>query len=404
MVNDAVVRRTSGKVLFLSEVFSTDTQRRRGIPTPNVAAWNRTSMIAGLLEMRGYRVSVLSSGVTFRSRTGFALHGESTEAIGTSSLRTLHAVGPRYVSRAIGVVLLAGAAFVHLLRERPDATIAYNYSFLYVLIGVWSLILGIRFVVDIEDITELVPDRSPVGLENLKRRTQILAMHWTLKIASAVIVPARSFAARLGLTDRFAVIDYSMTKVAERPRFTDERVNVLFCGPYAQAHGYTLLLGTLERLRDRGALDRFRIHFTGNVPDPTVLARATGDRFDACVVLHGFLSAIEYRSLLSEIDVGLSLQLSSGPFGRTNTPSKSFEFLAAGLLLVCTEVGDQGGWRDRALVLDTEAPDTLATLLESIAEDRPGHEAFRSVGHRAAAREWHAPDKATQLETLLVTT
>ena len=401
MVTDTTAPRTDRRVLVLSEVFDADTVRRRGIPTPNAAAWNRTFMLARLLEMRGYRVTVLSSGVTFRSDTGFAIHAGSTRAVGRSQLRTLVAVGPRYVARTVAIGLLAGAAVAHLWRERPEATIAYNYSFLYLLIGLCSLILGVRFVVDIEDITELAPERSPIGPENLKRRMLIRAMRWTLRIASAVIVPARSFASKLGPTRRFAVIDYSMTDRTDDRRFGADRVNVLFCGPYSDAHGFGLLVGALRHLRSRGLLHQFRFHLTGAVPDPQAVALAAGDAFGEAVVLHGFLPPGDYRALLAQTDVGLSLQLRSGPFGATNTPSKSFEFLAAGLLLVCTEVGDQADWHDRALLLRHEDAGSLARLLESIAADRARHETLRAAGTRAAARDWNALDKAIELEAVI---
>jgi len=401
MVNDTAMRRVPRKILFLSEAFSAETVRRRGIPMANVAAWNRTATLVRLLEQRHFKVSVLSSGVTWRSRTGFAVHRGTTEAIESSTLLTTAAIGPRYVARALGVVLLIGSAFAHLWRERPTATIAYNYSFVYLLIGIWSLMLGIRFIVDIEDIMVPAPDRGPMSIENLKRRVLMRAMHWTLRTASAFIVPARSFARKLGLDRRFAVIEYSMAEPVDDSRFEDERVNVLFCGPYAQAHGFALLLDALKRLHERGTLRHFRFHLTGPAPDAETLAHALGTGHDDSVVRHGFLSAGDYLALLSTVDVGLSLQLRTGHLGETNVPSKSFEFLAAGVLLVCTEVGDQGAWTDRAVVLRSEDPASLVTVLESIAADRSGHERLRRTGVRAAARDWNAATKAEQLDHLI---
>jgi hypothetical protein len=64
----------------------------------------------------------------------------------------------------------------------------------------------------------------------------------------------------------------------------------------------------------------------------------------------------------------LALQKSAGLFQQTRTPSKAYEFLASGKLLIATNVGDLCDlFPHSAICLDSETPAQLAAILRNIA-------------------------------------
>ena len=75
-----------------------------------------------------------------------------------------------------------------------------------------------------------------------------------------------------------------------------------------------------------------------------------------------------YHELLNEADIGLALQMPSGIFSQTRTPSKAYEFLASGKLVIAMRVGDLDElYPHSAVCLENEKPAELAALIRDIA-------------------------------------
>jgi len=145
----------------------------------------------------------------------------------------------------------------------------------------------------------------------------------------------------------------------------------LFVGGYEIEHGLDVFVGALKLLRSDELLGRrFSIDCCGTRNYPSDLRALSGSEGKPEIRLHGFLSDEEYRNLLAESAVALVLQKGEGRHAYFKSPSKAYEFLAAGKLVIATNIGDLASLAGTCLVLlQHESAEELVRILEEIAED-----------------------------------
>ena len=110
--------------------------------------------------------------------------------------------------------------------------------------------------------------------------------------------------------------------------------------------------------------------------------------------MHGRISDIRYREVLSTCQIGLALKPVGGPLADTTFPSKVIEFAGSGLLVLSTDISDvRSLLGDGALYLEQNDPELLIKLLASIVSDAASRCAQRG---RMAAERRCAPSRAGQ--------
>jgi glycosyltransferase involved in cell wall biosynthesis len=120
------------------------------------------------------------------------------------------------------------------------------------------------------------------------------------------------------------------------------------------------------------------------------------------VYYHGFLPDSGYQEVLARADVGLALQKSSGIFSETRTPSKAYEFLASGKLVIAMRVGDlEELYPDAAVCVENENASELAGLLRNIAATPDPFVVIANRGLEIARERYSFPAAARILTDLI---
>lgn len=102
------------------------------------------------------------------------------------------------------------------------------------------------------------------------------------------------------------------------------------------------------------------------------------------VFVHGRLGLPQYKSLLENSHVGLSLKLVDGPLDKSTFPSKVIEYVENGLLLVSTDISDvKHLFGDSAVIIPNNDPNILVKQLINICDD---HERSKFLSMNAFAK------------------
>jgi glycosyltransferase involved in cell wall biosynthesis len=351
---------------------------RRKLPARNPAAYNRMIRLAKALACAGSGVRIVSTGVSLR--IGFfkrILHRPQNLVVDGIPVSVLAALGVPLLGFVTEPLFLLAWLFTRFAFHRPSAMLVYNATVASALAVMMAALFRIPVIYEVEDVptwtvaTGAKAAEKPRLFQNL---SWLLAAKVQRPLCSRVLVPSRKFLNALNLenADGLAVvISGCMDAEASAARIenyaSDRRpLKVLFAGKLEAEHGYDLLLGAIDELRrEDESLSGFEFHICG-------LPRKEDKQFQPPrylnVFYHGFVTDSQYKKLLADCDVGLALQKSAGLFQQTRTPSKAYEFLASGKLLIATNVGDLGDlFPHSAICLDSETAAQLAALLRNIA-------------------------------------
>jgi len=370
------------EILYFGAYHLPEVAEQRRLPGRNIAGTNRMRRLAEAMVQCGARVHIVSSAVSLRCGLyPGILHSADRRMDGVLPITTVPSLGVPVLGALCEPFLLIGWTLLYLLRHRVSVVIVYGFYPTFALLCVVLRVLRLRVISQIEDVS--VPKWSDFSRNRAARPMQQLILWPCMKlvtvVAHAVVVPTRRFEAVLPRRKRRLVITGCMRRDpaaqgADMDKLHDGRLDVLFAGRHTDDSGLDVLLGLLRALREDPDLGRrFRIHSCGTKSYPqelVSLARDSGDGLD--VRLHGILSDKDYRDLLHRVHIGLALQVSRGRFGNFKTPSKAYEFLGLGKLVIAYDVGD----------LADLSPDRLVLLRQETAAELV--EAFRDVAHHPA--------------------
>jgi glycosyltransferase involved in cell wall biosynthesis len=288
----------------------------------------------------------------------------------------------------------------HALFRPPDLALIYCFHASCVVFALLARLRGIAVVSQIEDVSLPALSDWRRGSET-RPVQQLLAyplMRAVLWLAHGVMVPTRRFKVVLPPAKPCLVV----TGCVERREFrtaacwpgeSNGRLEVLFLGKYEAEHGLLLLVETLQLLRRMSKLgNQLAFHCCGTDRFPEALAALAAQEGEVPRVhLHGYLTQTEYEQLLGRVHVGLVLQRSQGRHSRFKTPSKGYELMAAGLLVISTDVGDFADLAPKYLLqLGDERPEALVALLGDVCNDRRQYESVARAGQAFASTTFDA--------------
>jgi glycosyltransferase involved in cell wall biosynthesis len=383
------------RVLYLSYFYPLEVVKSRGLPTRNIAAYNRTKRVVGALASAGRSVHVVSPGIC--ARCGFSpklFHGSYRTIEGGIDVIAAPALVVPFIGATVDTLLFPLWTLLLIRRFRFDGAMIYNYSPSFVLVALLLRMLGIPFVAQIEDIA--VPARSDWRTAGETRPIQQLLLWLCMKMvvgmSTGFMVPSRRFQSFLP-REKPCLIVPGCVGSAELAEYHRARlrapIRVLFVGRYEAEHGVDLLIATLRLLRSQVSV---AAHFTfdccgtDNYPVELRALSASGD--NPTIRLHGLLSDHEYRDLLAETAVALVLQKGQGRQAYLQSPSKTYEFLAAGKLVIATDVGDLECLSGTQLImLQKETAEEMVSILAEIVESPEKYEIIAQAARDFSLRE-----------------
>ncbi|MGO9317694.1 MAG: glycosyltransferase [Terracidiphilus sp.] len=282
-----------------------------------------------------------------------------------------------------------------LRRGRYDGVVFYNYSFSFVLIALLLRMLGIPFVAQVEDIA--IPARfdGKVGIETqpVQQLVRRFCMKMVTGLSSGLMVPSERFRSFLPKNKPCLVVPGCVANSEwgeDHPVRLRAPIRVLFVGPYQTEHGVDLLISTLKLLRSGGpAGAHYAFDCCGTQSYPAELHSLSVAEGSPEIRLHGLLSDAEYRSLLADTAVALVLQKKQGRLANYRSPSKAYEFLAAGKLVIATDVGDLTSLSGKNLImLQHESAEEMVEIFGEIAKNPLKFEKIAQTARNYSRREW----------------
>jgi len=382
------------RILYLSYFYPIEVAKSRGLPD-KIAGNNRVKRIAGALVTAQHIVQVVSPGIC--ARCGFSsklFHGTYRTLDSGINVTVAPAVVIPFVGALLEPLLFPIWMLLFLRKSRFDKAIIYNYSFSFALLSVLLRCLGIPFVAEVEDIA--LPKISDWKIGSETRPVQQLVLWPCMKtivgLSSGLIVPSKRFQLYLPARKpcfvlRGCVADSEWGK--DHPIRLQTFIRVLFAGPYQTEHGLDLLIAAIKLLRsEKQYAEQFAFDCCGTKDYPSELRSLSTAREDPVIRLHGLLSDDEYRSLLAETAVALVLQKGQGRHANLKSPSKAYEFLAAGKLVIVTDVGDFASHDGENLImLHHESAEELVRILVEITENPKKYEKIALAARAFSRRE-----------------
>ncbi|MEL6930590.1 MAG: glycosyltransferase, partial [Cyanobacteria bacterium J06600_6] len=120
-------------------------------------------------------------------------------------------------------------------------------------------------------------------------------------------------------------------------------IRLLFAGKIESEHGIEYLIETLSLVsRDENIVSQFEIDICGKGSKSNLISKFVEKEEKLWVNYHGFVSNANYQQLLSKADVCIALQNPNGRYGTYKTPSKVYEYLGNGKMVITTKAGDLG--------------------------------------------------------------
>jgi glycosyltransferase involved in cell wall biosynthesis len=370
------------RILYLNYFYPQAAVKSRRLPVESIAGYNRMKRIVGALASIGMSVDVVSPGIC--AQCGFtrnvfqgAYHTHENDI----DVTVAPAVVVPFVGAMLEVVLFPFWMLLLLCRCRFDGAIIYNYSPSFVLVAALLRVFGIPFVAQVEDIA--LPAKSDWRAGSQTRPVQQLVLWPCMKIvaglSAGLMVPSRRFKSFLTKGKPCFIVPGCVadSEWAEyQPVRLRAPIRVLFVGKYETEHGVDLLISALKLLRSRGPVAaHFTFDLCGTDRYPLQLESLSATKNDPIIRLHGLLSDDEYRRLLADAAVALVLQRGKGRYGSLKSPSKAFEFLAAGKLVIATDVGDLAYHSGKRLImLLQESAEELVRVFEEIVESPQEYE------------------------------
>jgi glycosyltransferase involved in cell wall biosynthesis len=243
-----------------------------------------------------------------------------------------------------------------------DVFIVDNYELIYVLAIQYCRLLGRRnrILLEYEDGKHLIDQgiwRQMSGL------AEWLARPWL----QGAILATPALGERLPPDIPKVLVPGILSEeiVFNPPPAPGQPVAFLYSGSLDSERGGPLLLSYLEQGNFPTDLE---IHITGQGHFTDRLL-AVQHQFPNVVHFHGTVSQEELARIRSLCHFGLNLQSSSHPISTVTYPSKTFDYLNAGLRVISTRAaGVTGVLAAAAVYLDEETPAALAAILHQTSE------------------------------------
>jgi glycosyltransferase involved in cell wall biosynthesis len=253
--------------------------------------------------------------------------------------------------------MLHYAAHVYRNTKSGDILIIDNYELIYVLALYYCRLRG---------------RRNPIILEyeDGKHLTDKGVYLWMSRLAEMLAKPLVDAAilATHGLTERlpkwipFEIVPGILNDeiIYNSLPKKSEPVHVIYSGSLDSARGAALLL---DYLKSDQIQSNAIFHITGQGAYAEEFNKVAANNTDK-IIFHGCVSREELSAIQKKCHFGLNLQTTSNPISQVTYPSKTFDYLNAGIRVISTTAaGVREILGDSAYYLSKETPEALSCVI-----------------------------------------
>jgi glycosyltransferase involved in cell wall biosynthesis len=352
---------------------------KRGLPAYNPAGSNRMLRLAAALKSVDEEAIILSPACALSMKwTGTFYHKEEISFCNNIKIKYCSTIGLPF----IGVIYEQFVVLLTIWKLSKEISvnsiIVYCYYPSSVLSSLFSkYFLGIKIIEDLEDIC--IPKLSDWKRSTEANPVQQLVGWFLMKvvvnIADAIIIPTSKFFQFLKHKNKVELIsgcievpDYS----ANYHHNEKDKVNVLFSGALEDENGIPLLVDFFKKIDiDLKLSQKFIFHISGHGSKEVWLKNEVVNLKNVQINFHGFLNEKNYINLLANVSVALVLQNPMGRYSEYKTPSKGYEYISNGKVVVVSEIGDFAQLpEDVVILLKSYNADDLLDIFEKMTSDQ----------------------------------
>lgn len=367
-------------ILYVTNYYLEDViEQRQSQPYISQAGQNKGKYIVDMLEHGGNHVTIWSNAWTnsrsFRFFKGFQSKINEnvyySDIIGIPGLNALMCLSSskRFLKRYVKEHKMDVLVFYNMRLENSKLALYAKKHF------------EIPIVLQYED--GLTTDAHITGIKRRvyqKMENNVLnELDGAFLVNSKISVPCPSVVIRGAIREMEKTVGEEAGSVtadtgnAERQAVSEvdraEKIpTILFASTLDRQRGIEVVM---EALKYTDA--EFKLQITGR-GDKEELAKNSEDKR---VEFLGYLDYETYQQKLREADICLNAQLAHHEFGNFSFPSKIFEYLSAGKLVISSDVADaEEALGDALLIYHKDSPEELAKMLE------------RAISIRKSTGEW----------------
>ncbi|CAB3781804.1 glycosyltransferase family protein [Pararobbsia alpina] len=343
------------------------------------AASHKVSGMAAGVRSQASPSIIVSSPIVTASRgprhfNGFVCHDQRL------ACAYLPAINVRGLNRVYAALVYLTFAMRRI--RSGDGVVFYNYFPEYVPVAAF-----LRWRLGREKVVMDLEDGPRADERDLRGYVSRLSLRLMSRICSRrTIVVSRQLADLMNIEDACVVNGVSPEIEPQRAEF-GAPVTFLYGGSIETSTGLDVFAAGLRELARTQPELAARTHFVvtgfGGAKELAALAEElspSGFKLD----VRQDIGADEYKQILAQADVGLSLRLPGSEINATTFPSKVIELASHGLLVLTTDISDISLLFDRdtaAILTDATGP-ALADLLTKIASDPQRYERVAAAGQR----------------------
>lgn len=364
-------------VVYVAPYYSEEisaARRNRSYRSP--AGLNKMQGVTSALEASGATVTVVSP-VLFGQKS-FRFFGSARERLGASEV-----IYPgTFDAPVLGILCSIFSTFAALWRLNRDGKaqriLFYNYLLATAVPAFLAKIfLGIPIAVEYEDGLYADPD-----VPRTKRLISLILDSIGRLLVTGGVLVSGTLASRLA-TDNACVCRgfYRAVPEAGTGAKTGSGSTILYSGRFDEPRGIDIFLEAAGRLTRPAT-----VVITGYGPLEGWVRERAAAIDNVAVTVHGFLSRDEFRQVLGSADILVNPQRCRHAFGLASFPSKVYEYMSTGKVVVSSRVADVEEIAEGRLVLyDGDSPEALAQTLDRVLSDM---ERYRVYGE--SGRQWIA--------------
>lgn len=353
-------------LFFICNALDDETRLERGIVTDSPAASRKVFHLSKAARKAGVRVLVISLGRGKQDGSGryFRSKVRRVDGVPVIYLPFFHCP----VLSELLTLFSSVPVLWRVHRKKAKKTVLfYNRIPAYLFILIFTKILRVETVLDLED---GAIDLNHWSLAGIKSR--ILSWLFDRLCSGGALLACQALEGATTL--RPIQCCYGTSEAPSTTASWDLLpVTVLFGGTVSYDTGAPLLIDAIRMLHEESPswAKNIRFRITGKGDCLEQFKILSDDPGSPEVIVHGRTTDEEYRQILADTHIGLSLKPISGALADTTFPSKVIEFASQGILVITTDISDvRKVLADGAIYLEIDDPKLLIEKLRWIVENR----------------------------------
>lgn len=324
------------KAIFICNAFEDRVRIKRGIYSDSPAASKKTIQMSLALKRAGVRTLILSMGRGKAGSSSKYFPMEFSRANGVLILYAPHLDFP-VLSEILSLISLPILLLSLRRKYRCATTIFYNRTSAYIPTLFTSIFCRFSRVLDLED-QELFPSIFSLNYFWLKLKQFLYDQLCT----KGVILACQAIAPNNKSIKRFCYYGAVEDFIVKSSWTNNKIVKILLCGTIDIDTGALSLIEAIKSLKQRPEKLGIPVEFiiTGKGAALSLFEELALDFRGPRVTVKRHLTDSEYRRVLEECQIGLSLKPPYGELADTTFPSKVIELASYGLLVIATNISD----------------------------------------------------------------